>query len=438
MKKTYLYIMMCLFATASFTACNDYDTAAIGYDDVATDDDPSDDVDPPVIDNAWQLKSVSNNGQFDKKVFVYTDRLYNQMFSRTLGWNGGDVLFSYELPDGNILWGARDSYFGVVDASTRARREDNKVVRTSMLLQTGDKGNPSAANLLDLNTMIQTSDPNAADYYVGAELCPSDKSTRRYFPTLANYYNGKINALFGYYGTTSAQLRYSTAHFEYTLDGTKLVEQSRNTSFNSVTETFDQSQYEDEDGYTYMYASALLNGISGVLVARVPNHNLTAEWEYYVLSTDGVWGWTKDMPSTKTTYDGPGAGAALRSNILADNGECQFPQVLKRDGWYYLFGQRQGDGNEVYIWRSKTPSGPFVDQKTLFVVPEAVEKLGNRYYDKLSRVVLHQSISRQGELVFSTTQQTTYNNLDNFTYPGSADFLRPYFYRVFNWQAIYE
>ncbi len=30
------------------------------------------------------------------------------------------------------------------------------------------------------------------------------------------------------------------------------------------------------------------------------------------------------------------------------------------------------------------------------------------------------------------------NSGDNFNFPGSADFYRPYYYRVFNWESLYD
>jgi hypothetical protein len=52
-------------------------------------------------------------------------------------------------------------------------------------------------------------------------------------------------------------------------------------------------------------------------------------------------------------------------------------------------------------------------------------------------VNLHPALSRQGELVFSTNSDTE-SFWDNFNQPGSADFYRPFFYRVFDWQKVYD
>ena len=92
MKKNHINMIIgLLFLAASFTACNDYDTTAIGYETIA--DDEEVEPTPPSVDPSWQLKVVYNNGQFDKRVFVYEDRLYNALFSTTKGWTGGDIVF---------------------------------------------------------------------------------------------------------------------------------------------------------------------------------------------------------------------------------------------------------------------------------------------------------------------------------------------------------
>jgi len=43
------------------------------------------------------------------------------------------------------------------------------------------------------------------------------------------------------------------------------------------------------------------------------------------------------------------------------------------------------------LWRNDflKPYGPFTDQKILFNVPYAVDKIGNQYYKNLLRVNLH-------------------------------------------------
>ncbi len=52
-------------------------------------------------------------------------------------------------------------------------------------------------------------------------------------------------------------------------------------------------------------------------------------------------------------------------------------------------------------------------------------------------VNLHPALSRTGELVFSTNSDPD-DFWWNFNEPGSADYYRPYFYRVFNWKKAYD
>ena len=52
-------------------------------------------------------------------------------------------------------------------------------------------------------------------------------------------------------------------------------------------------------------------------------------------------------------------------------------------------------------------------------------------------VNIHPALSRTGELVISTNTDCS-NYWDNFNAPGSADFYRPNFYRVFNRESLYD
>ena len=50
---------------------------------------------------------------------------------------------------------------------------------------------------------------------------------------------------------------------------------------------------------------------------------------------------------------------------------------------------------------------------------------------------LHPHLSRNGELVFSTNTDPKFLD-EHFNAVGSADYYRPYFYRVYNWERVYE
>lgn len=71
------------------------------------------------------------------------------------------------------------------------------------------------------------------------------------------------------------------------------------------------------------------------------------------------------------------------------------------------------------------------------MIPDTVDKIGNQYYNHLYMVNLHPHLARAGELVFSTNTDCA-DFWDNYNRPGSADYYRPFFFRVFNWESVYE
>ena len=73
----------------------------------------------------------------------------------------------------------------------------------------------------------------------------------------------------------------------------------------------------------------------------------------------------------------------------------------------------------------------------LFTLPATLDKLGSPYHQRWYMINLHPALSRQGELVFSTNSDPA-NFWDNFNRVGSADFYRPYFFRVYNWEHVYD
>lgn len=422
-----------LFGTLSLSllfvlaGCNDYDMPVVPYE--TPEEDSLGWAEAPTVDPAWQLTPVTNVGQNDDNVFLYRDDLYNALFTCNLGWNGGDVVSSTSLADGNTLWLVRDSYFGTVNADSRARKQGGSTVRSSLLLQT------SPTRLVNLGGYIQTTDPEADGYYQGLTIGEAASTKSYLVPALAAQDSEGVKVLFGCYKSSNSRREASYLNtYAYTTEGTltTLAQQPERLT-NMIG--YDDCLWKDDDGHNYILCNYLLSGISGVLVARTATHDLNSTWEYWVRTTTGTLEWTTTAP---TVSSGTTANeVALRSSMLANNGACQHPQLFKQGDWYYLVGQAYQNGQEVLIWRSQTPHGPFSDVRTLCVVPSQVEKKGSRSYNALTRVILHTHLSREGEIVFSTAQ-TAPNTADNYTYPGSADFVRPWFYRVYNWQSLWD
>ena len=101
MKTRNIYSLLYVtFVAVALVACNDYDAAQTAYEEIVDSDVTTT---PPNIDSAWELQLIPNVGQHSGEVFVYKDKKYDKLFTRTLGWNGGIGVQSTSLSDRNAL-----------------------------------------------------------------------------------------------------------------------------------------------------------------------------------------------------------------------------------------------------------------------------------------------------------------------------------------------
>ena len=390
------------------------------------------------IDPAWELELMETNGY----VMAFKDKKYDKLFTRTLGWNGGDGVLTTLLPDGNAFWSFNDSFYGVVEGETRARK-DCSFPRNSIMVQTpGDE----EENLVWLADFVQTTTPEAPRYYQARTHIRHPKASLSddkiqegeidqdwlYWAGDATVCNNKLQVLWNGVDNTNpdALMRHEGICLAtYSLEGTpgddnymKLI--SADHHFNDVDiYGYGSTLWEDEDGHIYLYGS--YNNYD-MLVARTARHDLTSPWEYYVSDEQGNFSWQNTYPTEEEVK---------RSRIQET--DCSMPWVFKKGDTYYMLAQAKWFGREMYIFRSDKPYGPFVDCKRLFGLPDLLDKLGERTYKNLYMVNLHPHLSRNGELVFSTNTDAK-DFGDNFNAVGSADFYRPYFYRVYNWEKVYD
>ena len=95
-------------------ACDKFEAFPLEYENT-----PQDDAVENVLNNinpAWELELLERNDY----VVAFKDKKYDKLFTRTLGWNGGDGVLTTQLPDGNTFWSFNDSWYGVVDGETRS------------------------------------------------------------------------------------------------------------------------------------------------------------------------------------------------------------------------------------------------------------------------------------------------------------------------------
>lgn len=433
-----------------FTACND----ALEPQPLTYKEDPN--FAPPHIQEEWNLEEMSSDMAGDG-AYAYKDKLYNDLFTRTLGWNGGDGVLTVQLPGGNLFWTFNDSFYGVVEGDTRTRRSCS-FPRNTIMVQNQVNGFPGDKDedLIWLADFVQTDDPSASGYYKALTHIDHPLATNFNGDGIAQDYlywsadgtvvNGKLQMMWqGVDNRESNMVGMGTALAIYSLDGKPgdpgyLKLESVDHNFHPENHIgYGSTLWEDEDGHIYLYA-AISNGAwlsHDPVVARTTTLDLTSDWEYYVPNEMGEMQWQKEYPSDLQ---------AKNSGIAPDQGAFALPWVFKKGDWYYMLAQDYPFGHSMSIMRSENPWGPFKDKKTLIKFPNPLDplqsdKYGNTY-DQLYMLNIHPGLSREGEIVISTNTDANSSSEQgffcNFNNPGSADWYRPFFYRVFKWERVFE
>ena len=404
----------------------------------------------PSIKSEWKLEYMPHNNA-NHNVYVYKDKLYDGLFTRTLGWNGGDGVQTTMLPDGNVFWSFNDSFYGRVSASNRARGNCT-FPRNSIMVQTpGEDGQPGtqSSNLVWLADWINKTQGTCRTHLRHPKGEKTEAQIKAgeidqqwlYWAGDGTVVDGQLQVLWAgvFNGTENLMQSDNRALAIYSLEGKpgddtylKLVSVDHNF-FEKDPIGYGQTLWEDEDGHTYLYAcnqfkkneGDVLNTSSPV-VARSTTHDLRSAWEYYIADEKGVFRWQKAYPTTTEVN---------RSAISSRSVSTAW--VFKDGDFYYMTAQGFVFGKQLYIMRSKNPWGPFEECHQLWTMPWVLDKKGVRTYQNFYMPHLHQTLSREGELVFSTNTDCK-SFSDNFNATGSADFYRPYFFRVYNWKAIFE
>ncbi|MCF0196404.1 MAG: DUF5005 domain-containing protein [Bacteroidaceae bacterium] len=409
----------------------------------------------PQVDEAWKLEYLPHNCA-NQNVYVYKDKLYDKLFTRTLGWNGGDGVKTTILPGGHLFWSFNDSFYGRVTSSNRSRGSCN-FPRNSIMVQRADAnerpGDESKDQVWLADWVSRNSSSNK--YYharthirhpkgekTDAEIKNGDiDQTYLYWAGDATVVDGKMQMLWSgvFNGTENLMQSDNRALAIYSLEGqpgddTYLKLESVDHDFFTYDPFgYGDTMWEDEDGHTYLYTcyqfkkneGDLLNTSSPV-VARTATHDLRSEWEYWIADASGVFSWQKTFPTHEQV---------TRSAISSRSVSTAW--VFKDGDYYYMTAQGYVFGKQLYIMRSRNAWGPFEECHQLWTMPWVLDKKGTRTYKSYYMPNLHQGLSRQGELVFSTNTDAV-DFSDNFNATGSADYYRPYFFRVYNWKAVFD
>ena len=91
-------ILLLSLLCGAFEACDKFEAFPLEYKNS-----PQDDAVENVLNNidpTWELELLERNDY----VVSFKDKKYDKLFTRTLGWNGGDGVLTTQLPDGNTFW----------------------------------------------------------------------------------------------------------------------------------------------------------------------------------------------------------------------------------------------------------------------------------------------------------------------------------------------
>ena len=404
------------------------------------------------IDAGWRLDEF--NGASAGSVHTYKDCLYNDLFTRSLGWNGGDGVLTVGLPGGHVYWTFNDSFYGVVNQATRARGACSFPRNTIMAQVADEAGYPVTTDeaLLWLADFQQTDRPNANGYYKALTHIDNPKAVSFNDDGIAQDYlywsgdgaivDGKLQMLWNGVHTPGdgSMIGQNTALAIYSLDGepgddSYLKLESVNHNFRAENPYgYGSTVWEDEDGHIYLYSSAGNGQWLGndPIVARTLVNSLDCAWEYYIADRSGQFAWQRRYPTEAEVQ---------RSGIAPRQGSLTLPWVFKKGNRYFMCAQTFPFGHEMVILTADNPWGPFTDRKFLISFPNPLDPLqhdpkGDKYQN-LYMLNLHPALSREGELVISTNTDID-DFWRNFNDPGSADWYRPFFYRVYGWENLFN
>lgn len=257
------------------------------------------------------------------------------------GWIAGDATFSIALTEDKTLWLFGDSFIGTVNPADSSINTGAKMIRNCAIIQDGDSlvslYGGTFANPTDFVTSLT---PDSSWYWPEHGLIENDTlkiflSEFKVGPGPAGF-NFKYNALY-------------IARFAY--PEIVLVDLTRLPYYDNNGVCYGNSVLV-ENGYTYIYGrkeTDTVYHISYSHVARVPEGNITAPWEFY----NGV-SWVSNPAETKK---------------IASEAVSQQYGVFKLNEKYVLVTQEIWFSQKIHSLTSAFLYGPYSNRKLLYQTP---------------------------------------------------------------------
>lgn len=321
---------------------------------------------------------------WDTSIYACRDSIYINLFTRSIGWTGGDATYSVDLKNGKTLWMFGDSFIDQV--SEDRTRPSLNLINNSLVLQDGDQMTTYHGGT-SINPEAYVKPPESGDWY-----WPGDGTVTN--GKLYLFMHGFRNEGGGMWDFFRTSIDLLTINIE-----TMEVEEN-NRLFADPSISWGAVIMEDLD-YTYVYGVKAVNSVKYLYIART-NEDLTDSWEYY----DGS-NWTSEAANATPIFD----EVSEQFSVWIDGGE------------YYFLSQHNLFGSDISIYYLDSPTGPFDDSKVVYCTPETEGDIFT--YNAFA----HDHIYEDSLLISYNINSFDFNDLLE-----SADNYRPYFARIGNWR----
>lgn len=276
---------------------------------------------------------------------TYKDTILTSQFQRTSGMVAGDAAVSIPLNNGKSLWLFGDSYIDNYDAVTKTVPCLFQVRNAGLLMDINNNtGVPTATTLLGTGTprsyfMLGTN--NAYWFWPGAGYQRGDTA----YVFLVRLRNSIPP---GGFVEVDSQYVAKIKVPEMIVAGF--------ISFGSRNNIHFLQGAVNDGGFYYVYGIRDNGFGRDVFVARYPESNIYAPWEYHSAS-----GWTTNINSAVKIHD------EFTSSF----------HVLKVAGKYIMittqFSVGCNQGKEIYSYTSANPHGPFINKKKVWILNDTLQ-----------------------------------------------------------------
>jgi hypothetical protein len=256
------------------------------------------------------------------------------------GWIAGDATFSIALPEQKTLWLFGDSFIGTVK-SDNSIASGAKMIRNCAVLQDGDSMRAVfGGTFQNPKSFVSTLNENSDWYWPEHGIIEND--TLKIFLSEFVMASGPAGFNFKYKAAVLARFTYPEINL---VDLMKLP-------YYDINRVCYGNTVLVENGYTYIFGRQEIDTVSHISyphIARVPEGNILAPWEFYTGTT-----WSSVPTDTK------------RINVVATS---QQYGVFKLNNKYVLINQEIWLSSKIYSYTSNHIEGPWNNKVLLYNTP---------------------------------------------------------------------